>query len=258
MFESLYRTAAGRALARVIATPCISKGMGRLMDSKLSTCYIPRFIKQNNIDMSEVAEQPFGSFNAFFTRRLVDGARPIEDGFVSPCDGLLSAYPITDKLKVPVKGYEYSVNELVQGANVPLDGFNGGWCLVFRLTPAHYHRYVRPCDGTYVCSGEIRGIFHTVRPIALQNVPVFKTNTRTYEADACENGTFFQIEVGATMVGRIVNSFAASFKKGDEKGRFEFGGSTIILLLPKDMITLSPAFISDTEIPVRLGQRLDK
>lgn len=262
MFEALYRSVPGRMLARVIAVPFVSRSVGHLMDSRFSALFIRNFIRKNNIDMSEVAEQKFGSFNAFFTRRLKDGARPLQDGFVSPCDGLLSVYDITENSVVPIKGYEYGIKELlgdrVDGCPLyDVSEFCGGTCLVFRLTPAHYHRYIRPCDGRVLGRGFIPGIFHTVRPLALQKVPVFKTNTRAFDCVESAFGRFIQMEVGATMVGRIVNNDAEEFKKGDEKGRFEFGGSTIILILPKDTIRLNPEFIRDTEVPVKLGWKLN-
>lgn len=81
----------------------------------------------------------------------------------------------------------------------------------------------------------ISGILHTVNPIAVESVPVYHENTREYCLLKTERfGTLIQMEVGAMMVGRICNYHGPRYvKKGSEKGRFEFGGSTILLAGPE-------------------------
>ena len=235
MFEDLYRTAAGRVIARLLAAPFISKAAGRLLDSRPSRLFIAPFVRKNHIDLSLAEKSEFDSFNDFFCRRLKPGLRPVdmsEDALVSPCDGLLSVYEISPELRIKIKGGVYTPESLTQGA-VPGNMFAGGSCLVFRLTPAHYHRYIYPAEGDITAEGRIPGIFHTVRPTALDNVEVFKTNTREYRLlESPIFGKILQMEIGATLVGRIHNHHGAGVHvlKGQEKGTFLFGGSTIVLL----------------------------
>lgn len=265
MYEDLYKSAPGRVIARLIAAPVFSKAAGAFLGSALSKPLIGRFVKKNNINLAEAAENEFGSFNAFFTRKLKPGSRTVDeapDALVSPCDGLLSVYKIDSDCHFKVKGSVYTPLLLTQNEQMNAR-FADGWCLVFRLTPCHYHRYVFPADGNVTMSRRIDGIFHTVRPIALEYVPVFVTNTREYtlcETDAF--GPIMQMEVGAAMVGKITNGnhTGKRVSKGDEKGYFEFGGSTIIMFLSKDACELRDdiAHTGETELNIRAGERLNK
>ena len=108
----------------------------------------------------------------------------------------------------------------------------------------------------------INGVFHTVQPIAFEHCPVYKENTRKYcIIKTKEFGTILMMEVGALMVGRITNyEEAGTVRKGQEKGKFEFGGSTIILLLQKDAAVLDSDLIRNTEegyeTIVKMGERI--
>lgn len=261
MYEDLYKSAGGRLIARVIAAPALSKIAGAFLSSKLSKPYIKTFASKNNINLAEAAATEFDSFNAFFTRRLKPGSRPLADGLVSPCDGLLSIYPIDENCHFKVKGSVYTPKLLTEDEELNRS-FSGGYCLVFRLTPCHYHRYIHPADGVITACKRINGIFHTVRPIALEHVPVFVTNTREYTVcDSDRYGRIMQMEVGAAMVGKITNSVKTGDRvtKGQEKGYFEFGGSTIILFIQKDACTLRPDILAtgDNEMNIRAGERID-
>ena len=261
MCEKLYASSAGRMAARLIASPFVSRLAGKFMDSRLSRLLIPGFIKKNSIDLSVCQKTEFDSFNDFFTRRLKPGERPVcpeKTALASPCDGLLSVFPIEKGSVFTVKGHAYTVGELTGDTGLSNE-FEGGRCLIFRLTPAHYHRYIWPCDGKILVSKRIRGIFHTVRPGALERVEVFKTNTREYAL--CESdmlGRFVLMEVGAALVGKIVNeSQTGAFKKGEEKGHFEFGGSTVILLLKKDSASILSELDTPHEKEVLSGSRIN-
>ena len=249
-------------IASVIARPGISRAAGCFMDSRLSALFIKPFIRKNGIDTSEALPQKYKSFNDFFTRRLLPGARPFvmdKNTLPSPCDGLLSVYPVTKANTYPVKGTNYTLSALLDDEKIA-SSFQGGTMLIFRLTPSHYHRYAFPDSGFIENRKKIRGVFHTVRPAALENVPVFKTNTREYMLLNTENfGRMIYMEVGATMVGRIQNDVTqGAFSRGQEKGRFEFGGSTIILILEKGAWHILPEIRKNTqteaEAPVKMGQ----
>ena len=76
-------------------------------------------------------------------------------------------------------------------------------------------------------------------------------------------GDIVQVEVGAMMVGRIVNNHQeGAYKKGQEKGKFEFGGSTIVLLIEKDKVIFDEEFFINTskdyETFVKCGESIGK
>lgn len=263
MYEILYHSKLGRFLASLIARPGVSRAVGRFMDSRLSGAFITPFIRKNNIDMREAAPQSYISFNDFFTRRLVDGARPFDERktvLASPCDGLLTAYEASASGIFTVKGTPYNMETLLNDRALS-KSFEGGYLFVFRLTPSHYHRYAFPDAGRILKTGRIQGVFHTVRPAAVEHLPVYKTNTREYALLETENfGRMLYMEVGATMVGRIQNDvISGAFARGQEKGRFEFGGSTVILITEKGKCRPLDKVLSDTqnntEYPIRMGRQ---
>ena len=103
-----------------------------------------------------------------------------------------------------------------------------------------------------------------MRPVALEKIPVFARNCREYTLLKTKNfGTVLQMEVGAMLVGRIVNyDQEASVRRGQEKGMFQYGGSTIIVLLRKDRAALLSEFagtlVSGEEVPVKMGQQVGR
>ncbi len=263
MLRFLYETALGRMLLKPLTSRTFSRIAGRFMDSRPSAALIRPFVRKNGIDLSEYQPAQYRTFNEFFTREIRPECRPVaQEGLMAPCDGLLSAYRITESLRIPVKGSVYSVSTLM-GGDERADVFSGGTCLVFRLCVNHYHRYHFFDNCTPEPSRFIPGVLHTVRPIALCNAPVFHQNCREVTWMNTEHfGPAVQIEVGAMLVGRIQNHpVQGKALRATEKGRFLYGGSTIVLLLQKDAAQLPDSFFSQTEnnqeIPVRYGERLD-
>ena len=264
MPHKLYNTFCGRCLLKVLTLPAISKMAGVFMDSALSKPYIKHFIKSSKIDMSDFKEENWSCFNEFFTRKLKDGKRkPVMQSniMISPCDGYLSAYKITKNSEFVIKDSVYTIKELTQNPELETE-YENGLCLIFRLTPADYHRYIYPDSGEKGENIFIRGILHTVRPVAFKKYPVFKTNSREYTILKTNNfGDIVFMEVGAMLVGKICNYHQEHrFERGDEKGKFEFGGSTIIMLMKKDILKPDDEVeeILDTgeEIKIRLGERI--
>ena len=260
----LYNTGLGRCLTSVMIRPWVSKTAGLLMDSKLSAAAIPSFIKSNKIDMKCYEDRQFRSFNDFFTRQVREGVRPVDmepTHLISPCDCKLSVFPITDDLKVKVKGTVYTMESLLRD-NQLAQRFQGGTFLLFRLTKDDYHRYCYMDSGKKSCNVRIPGVYYTVNPIACSQFPIYKENTREYTLLETENfGNILMMEVGATMVGRIVNYHGESaVTRGQEKGRFEFGGSTIIALLEKDAAIMDEDLWENTkngdETIVRMGEKI--
>jgi len=264
MPKMLYNTFAGRCLLKILTTPVVSKAAGAFMNSAFSKPVIKPFIKKNSIDMSDYKTENWNSFNEFFTRKLRPGKREVdqrETVLVSPCDGYLTVYNITPDSTFEIKNSVYTIKDLTQN-DMLADVYQGGQCLVFRLTPSDYHRYIYPDTG---CKGKntfIGGVLHTVRPIAFEKYPVFKTNSREYTILRTNNfDDMVFMEVGAMLVGKIDNYHQEyNFTRGEEKGKFLFGGSTIIMLLKKDVALvdseIKEAVNRGEEFKVKMGEKI--
>lgn len=259
----LYTTFIGRCILKVLTWNFISQICGFFLDSRLSKCLIKTFVRKNNIDLSDYYSDNFSCFNDCFSRKIKDGKRPIDnhcDILISPSDGLVSSYKIDENLLLNIKNSKYTIFSLVKDADIA-EKYRNGTCVVIRLCVNHYHRYCYPCDGIKGENIHIKGILHTVRPIALENTSVFSENSREYTI--LKNNIFGDVtmmEVGALLVGRIKNYHQIyEFKKGEEKGMFQYGGSTIILLL-EDKVKVDEKFFTATsegiEVPVKMGERL--
>ena len=257
----LYQNAFGRIVLRVLISRPISKLAGAYLSSCLSKGLIKKFVSNNNIDLNDFESDNFKCFNDCFCRKIKDGKRPLEEGLIAPCDGLLSVYPISDGLVLPIKQSQYSVSDLLQDNELAKE-FDGGTVLVFRLCVNHYHRYCYFDDGVKDDNKFIKGKLHTVRPIALRKYPVFIENCREMTVMNTKHfGKAIQIEVGAMLVGKIANLHqSGEIKRGEEKGMFLYGGSTIVLLLQKDAATIPQELFDATnnglETPVRMGEQI--
>lgn len=266
LLEMLYGNAAGRALLKILTLPVVSKLVGAFMDSPLSVPLIEPFIRRNNIDMTQFQDVRFKSYNAFFTRRIRPETRPVDlnaSSLISPCDSKLTAYKIGARSIFNIKGSKYRVSDMLSDTFLARR-YIGGYCLIFRLCVDDYHRYCFIDNG--VCSGSvsISGELHTVNPIALRHFNIYKRNSREYTVLRTENfGDVIQMEVGAMLVGRICNDkTSGEFCKGEEKGRFEFGGSTIVLLFAPDRIAVDDDILrnsaNNTETVVKYGEKIGK
>lgn len=264
MLRFLYRNPIGRLLLRLLSARWVSFVVGRFLDSRLSKPLIRRFVKSSEIDLSQFESDGFRCFNDCFCRKIKDGLRPIDpnpNALIAPCDGLLSAYRIEKDTVLPIKQSAYSIRTLL-GDDASWERFLGGTCLVFRLCVDHYHRYCYPANGEKCENVFLKGRLHTVRPIALMSRPVFLENCREYTfLDTERFGKIAQIEVGAMLVGKIKNHHGArEVTRGEEKGMFLYGGSTVILLLERDCVTLPNEFFTNTEqgleTPVRMGEEI--
>lgn len=260
----LYHTPMGRILLLPLCSRGVSRAAGAFLSSSLSRFLIKPFVKSNGIDLREYESESFSSFNACFSRRIREGYRPIDpEALIAPCDGLLSAYAIRSGTVVAVKQSRYTVADLLEDEALARD-FEGGICLVFRLCVDNYHRYCYVDGGKKGENIFIPGKLHTVRPIALRGVPVFCQNCREYTViDSDHFGRLIQMEVGAMLVGRIRNYHGAvRVERGQEKGMFLYGGSTVILLLKSPSGQIDRRLLSETargaETPVKMGQSLKK
>lgn len=264
VLSALYGTKAGRALLGVLVRPAVSKLAGLFLDSAASKFLITPFIKRSGIDMSEYIETNYRSYNDFFTRRVKSSCRiaDMEPGhLISPCDGKLTVYPITDNSLFTVKNTDYTLESLVRNKKLAKH-YRGGTLLMFRLCVSDLHRYRFIDNGIKTKTHRINGVFHTVHPAAGDYYPVYKENTREFCILKSENfGNVLTMEVGAMLVGRIVNySAKREVRRGEEKGRFEFGGSTIIICLEKDTAVIDEDIIANStagiETIVKSGEKI--
>ena len=261
----LYNNKIGNIVLFILTRRWISKIVGKYLDSKLSKKRIKKYVKKNSIDMSLYVEKEYTSFNDFFTREIKPEKRPFaleEKHFPSPSDGKISAYQINGNSTFNIKGFDYSVETLLKNKSLA-DKYKDGYCIVIRLAVEDYHRYFYIDDLEKEKSIFIQGKLHTVQPHALEKRKVFSENCREYTVMHTKNfGTVTQIEVGAMMVGKIANKHIEEgfHKKGEEKGMFEFGGSTIVLLIEKDKVSIDEEFFTNTkndnETYVLCGERI--
>lgn len=263
LLEFLYKKTLGRIILKLfVVTPIYSKIKGKKEKSLKSKKKIQPFIEEYDIDMSKYEEKEYESFDDFFTRKMkLDKINISKDNnaFIAPCDGKLQVYSINDALKVEIKGTQYTINELVKD-NTISNNYKGGLCLVYRLSVDDYHRYCYVDRGRKIRSKVIKGRLHTVRPIANQ-YKVFKENQREYEILEYENiGQTIHMEVGAMQIGKINNYGLESFEKGQEKGYFSYGASTIVLLIKKNRVKIDEDIWAisneDKEVKIQYGERI--
>ncbi|SER42985.1 phosphatidylserine decarboxylase [Lachnobacterium bovis] len=266
--DFLYKTTIGNAILKVLIKPTISEIAGKFLDSKLSTVLIKSFVKNNNIDLSDFEDVKYNSFNEFFTRKVKKEKRIVSfepTDLVSPCDSRLSVYDITNDGVFTVKNTKYTMTELFRSEKIAKH-YEGGKLLICRLTVSDYHRYHIIDDGVLSKHYKIKGFFHTVNPIANDYTKIYKENTREFSILKSDNfGNVAIMEVGALLVGRILNYHANEkhlVKRGNEKGRFEFGGSTVILAFEKDKVQIDEDILKASEdgyeIHVNQGEVIGK
>lgn len=259
----LYGSRWGRFL-RPLATNRISSELASLPRRlPWSRRQIDEFCETYGVDQADfvVPEGGYRSFADFFVRDWAPGARPIDPdprALLSPADGKLLLVPI-DGRRLTLKGVEYDIADLL-GESHLADRFRGGTAVILRLTVDDAHRYCYPASGRTVRGAARKSRLDTVGPRG-GSIPVLASNSRTWDLlDTDKFGRLVQLEVGALLVGRIVDEHLASFTAGDEKGRFELGGSTVVLLLRAGTVEFDADIVewsaSGVETRVRARERI--
>ena len=259
----LYNNLFGRLLLKIFIRRFISKLGGWFLKTRLSKKRIPKFIEEGNINVDDYYVDNIKSYNDFFIRKIKEGRRVIDEDpnhLISPSDSKLSAYKINDSSIFKIKDSYYKLSDLLKNEELAKK-YENGYLLIFRLTVDDYHRYSYPDSGSKGKNIHIKGTLHTVNPIALERYNFYKTNAREYSILNCDNlGEIVMVEVGAVMVGKIKNHHQEyEFKRGEEKGYFEFGGSTIVLVL-HDNVIIDEDILNNTkngdETRVLLGEKI--
>lgn len=264
VFRFLYDCIAGNVILRGISMPFVSKLAGRFLDSSVSRCLISSFIRRNDIDMSEYEAGPFDNFNDFFCRNILDGVRSIDSepaSVISPCDGKVQVFSIGEDSCFKIKGIDYTIEGLLRDHELA-KRYQGGTLILLRLGVDDYHRYIYPINGRQTFSMRINGRLHTVNPFAASRRPIYSENSREYAIIETETmGKVLMMEVGALMVGRITNHHLNGYvTRGEEKGFFKFGASSIVLCFEKDAIIPDQDIVKNSdngaETLIKLGERI--
>lgn len=277
------RTFGERGFVRLAALPTISNTMARLADARLPPSVLRRLIKgyirAYRVDMSEVAEpiESFATFNAFFTRRLREGARPVARDasvVVAPADSKVSSIgrlPREARLD-QIKGRSYEIGALL-GSAEDAAAFATGVHATLYLSPSMYHRVHSPVDGRIVSWRYIPGRLYPVNSLAVRHVPgLFAVNERvSVLIETKDHGRVAVVLVGAANVGRISLSFSTlmtntggaalhetptrpiPIARGEELGAFNLG-STVVLLIADPRLEAAPG-LAPGDL-VRMGQKL--
>ncbi len=246
----------------------ISSIFGGILNMRISSLRVKGFIEKYKMDMSQyiIPEGGYKTFNAFFYRNIKTDARPIKAGIVSPADGKLLVFQeINQNTAFFVKGSDFSVETLLN-SKVLAEKYEGGSMCIVRLAPTDYHRYHFPVSGFVGENIKIRGDYFSVSPLALKkSLAIFCRNKREYSIIKTPvHGDVVFCDIGATMTGGIIQSHQpnSNIKKGDEKGYFAFGGSTVVLIFEPGKIQFSKDLIENTknghETAILMGDTIGK
>lgn len=262
-----------QALTRLAGVAATARAGG------LTTAFIRWFIERYGVNMAEAAEpdpQAYPSFNAFFSRPLKAGARPLAQAdWVSPVDGAISQLgPIRRDQLFQAKGHTYSTTALVGGDRALAAQFEDGHFATLYLSPKDYHRIHMPCDGRLLRMIHVPGELFSVNPTTARGVPgLFARNERVVCVFDTPHGPMVLTLVGATIVGSMATTWHGVvnpprpgrirewtydgqdivLKQGDEMGRFLLG-STVVMLFPKGPLSFQPDWVPERAI--RMGEAM--
>jgi phosphatidylserine decarboxylase len=244
-----------------------------------TTALVRWFVKRYRVNMAEAANPDIASyptFNAFFTRPLQAGARPLADAaFVCPVDGAISQLGAIEVDQIfQAKGHRYSTTALVGGDATLAAEFANGQFATLYLSPRDYHRIHMPCDGVLRRMLYVPGDLFSVNPTTARGVPgLFARNERVVCVFDSVQGPFVLTLVGATIVGSVATVWhgqvnpprrpqmcewtydkgAVTLLRGQEMGRFLLG-STVVMLFPKNVLQFNPQWQPTRAI--RMGEAM--
>lgn len=262
---------------RFVPRKLASRALGRLermpIPRSLRAAVYGAYVRRYGVDLAEAAEplETHRSLNAFFTRRLKPGLRPVDAdprSVVSPVDGRVAALGAIDRGRlVQAKGLDYSLEALVRLPELAASLVGGVYATLY-LAPGDYHRIHAPVAGEAIYAVHVPGTLWPVNDAAARGVrDLFVKNERVVTAIESRGGVAALVKVGAFNVGSIRVEYDAAvgrargpryrayvapraFAKGEEIARFEMG-STVIVLLPRGY-ELVPSLRAGAR--VRLGE----
>ena len=272
-------------LQELLPQHLLSRGMHRLARSTtplLRNATIRAVLRAYpQIDLGEAVEpDPFAyaSFNAFFTRALRPGLRPLEGGerdVASPVDGTLSQFGVVREGRLlQAKGMHYTAGALLADEAAARRYEGGGFACIY-LAPYNYHRIHMPLAGRLTATRYVPGQLFSVNAATARTVTgLFARNERVVCEFDTALGPLAVVLVGALFVGSIETVFAGEvnpppargggvrtleagrgtgFERGAELGRFNMG-STVVLLVGHDGLRFNERLEPGSTL--RLGQAL--
>lgn len=259
LLQFLYQTVVGRFLLKIASSKIFSNLAGIYYNSIFSKKKIRKFIKKYSIDLREYEKKQYKSFNDFFTRKKVYIEHNYDkNDFISPADSKLTVYKIDDDLTLKIKNSTYNIKDFLINKEDCFK-YRNGLCFVFRLSMDDYHRYCFPDSGELKESRFYKGVLHTVSSVS-EKYKVFSKNSRNISMITTDNfSDISYVEIGAMLVGKIKNNDVKEFKKGEEKGYFELGGSTIVLIT-KDVVRVDNDIMENSlrgiETKIKYAERI--
>ncbi len=263
----LYKNITGKLLRRVLRHRLLHRLIDHYYSSRLSRRHIQPFIKHYAIDMREYQQPATGytSFNDFFARTLVPGARAINQEphrIASPADSKLLVIPnlATDTL-FTIKHKQFDLKKFFGSAALAYE-FAGGTMMIFRLAPGDYHWFHFPVDCTPAAPRVINGLFESVNPsVFAAGVNPLTDNERHLIMLSTERfGHVAMLAVGAMIVGKIVETYTPNTpqRTGAPAGYFALGGSTVVLVFHKNAVSARQSFVQHSlqgyESAVKMGE----
>ena len=228
-------------------------------------------IDETEMDLDRAIDYP--SFNAFFTRELKPGARPIDTdplSICSPADGSVQqAGLVSYSRMIQAKGMTFTAMELLGAEPDDVEPFDGGAFMTIYLAPHNYHRVHAPLDGKLQRMHFMPGSRFSVNRATADAIPgLFARNERVTCLFDGEHGPYWLVFVGAMNVASINTAWAGeivsgreplqtvfddetapSFNKGDYIGHFNLG-STVIIIFPRDAVTWDPSLQPQSTLTV--------
>ena len=258
----MYEKPSGRIFLKLLSNKFVANLSRVYMNTFLSIPYKNKIIKKYSINMSLYEDKKYNSYNSYFIRKLKElNFDKDKNSFIAPAESKLLVLKLDEESKLDIKGSSFTLSEIIND-DIYKEYING-YAMIFRLEATNYHRYIYIDDGRREAYKHIKGKLHTVQPIAYKHFKIFHENSREWTILHTKNfDDVIQVEVGAMMIGRINNNRTILFKKGDEKGNFEFGGSTIILFVKDNVIKIDDDILENSknfmETTVNVGERIAK
>lgn len=241
-----------------------SRWYGWRMRRPASAEKVRPFVETYGLDPEEFVTpmRKFEHFDAFFVRKLREGKRPLDEDparLTFPADGRHLAVADLDQCDgLWAKGQWFDLRRLL-GSEELAARYAGGAALVSRLCPVDYHRYHFPCDARASGPHMLNGHLYSVNPLALrQNVAYLWQNKRVLtELSTDSVGTVAMLEIGATCVGGIVQTYVpGDVLKGDEKGYFHFGGSMTMLLFERGKVRFDDDLVAQGDAGIEVYAKM--
>ena len=257
-----YHTMFGRTLLKWLVRPSVSKIVAWYSTLPCTKHRADQYVRRYQIDRNSYSESNWRTFAAFFNRKLSSlQVETDEYALVACAESALMTYPISKDAMLNVKHRSYRLTDII-GDELLAAKFEGGTAFVYRLAMHNYHRYIYPNSGKIIAKRALPGVLHTISSVS-QEFPVYSINQRHVSILEVHGiGIIAMIEVGAMIAGKIVNDGPETFVKGCEKGHFEIGGSTIIVLYTKDRVQVDEDIqknnSSGVEVSVNIGETIGR